>query len=150
LPLRITTSFSMTSATRSSRRCFPAYSTAFLAASAQLLVLVPMSSITSYVLSGWTTLWVLWAIAHSPWTWRGSFYAECANNRMHRMPFSGLYYSNGRRGFPKRHADQTSGCQQQKTSPNNMLGVFPEMLGFPVGIRRVTWSPLGSMLSLSP
>ena len=26
------------------------------------------SSITSYVLSGWATLWVLWAIALSPWT----------------------------------------------------------------------------------
>src|SRR6186713_1394281 len=55
----------MTSATRSSRRCFPASSTAFLAASSQVLVLVPMSSITLYVLSGWTTLWVLCAIAHS-------------------------------------------------------------------------------------
>jgi|GEM_PF-2332278 hypothetical protein len=29
-----------------------------------------------------------------------------------------------------------------------MLGVFPEMLGFPVGIRRVTWRPVGSMLAL--
>ena len=49
----------------------------------------------------WTTLWVLWAIAHSPWTWRGSFYAECGNNGMHRMPFSALHYSHGRRRFPE-------------------------------------------------